>query len=245
MMSNISSIVRRFNRFELKYVLSLNAAEGFRRELLAFLQPDAHGDAGGSYAVASLYYDSPDYRCYWEKLEGLRFRRKLRIRHYETPAALTPDTPVFVEIKQRINRVTQKRRVLLPYGDARRLCDARELAEYPPRDQRVVDEIYAMLWEYDLRPTSVVSYARRAYIGTEYDVGLRVTFDTNLRCRAQDLQLHDQQVGRLMTSPDQVVMEVKVNERIPYWLTELIARHNFRLTRISKYCMSVEALARR
>ena len=44
-----------------------------------------------------------------------------------------------------------------------------------------------------------------------------------------------------MLPPDRVVMEIKVNERIPYWLTELVAAHNLQMVRMSKYCRSLEA----
>ena len=44
-----------------------------------------------------------------------------------------------------------------------------------------------------------------------------------------------------MLSANQVVMEIKVNERIPTWLTGLIASHNLRMVRVSKYCRSIEA----
>jgi hypothetical protein len=219
---DISRTIRKFNRFELKYLLPIEAADLFRQELGAYLKPDGYGDDEGSYAVSSLYYDSPAYRFYWEKMEGLKFRRKLRIRHYETQAELTPDTAVFVEIKQRLDRVTQKRRVLLPYGDALRLCNERVMPEHRPQDRMVIEEIHSMVWQYNLRPISLVSYLRQAYVGADYDVGLRVTFDTNLRYRSRDLQLHSKQIGRFMASPGIVVMEIKVNERIPYWLTELI-----------------------
>jgi hypothetical protein len=243
-MNGVGSIVRKFNRFELKYLLSLDAARGFEHELAAYLQPDDHLNGGGHYAVSSLYYDSPDYRFYWEKMEGLKFRRKLRIRHYETRAALTPDTPVFVEGKQRLDRVTQKRRVVLPYRDALLLCNERTVPEHRPQDNAVIEEVLAMLWQYNLRPTSVVRYLRRAYVGTDYDVGLRVTFDTNLTYRARDLHLDSKQIGAGMLPLDRVVMEVKVNERIPYWLTELVAEFNLRLIRVSKYCQSLEAAQR-
>ena len=36
------------------------------------------------------------------------------------------------------------------------------------------------------------------------------------------------------------VMEIKVNERLPYWLTELVAAHNLQMVRVSKYCRSIE-----
>jgi hypothetical protein len=38
-----------------------------------------------------------------------------------------------------------------------------------------------------------------------------------------------------------VVMEIKINERMPYWLTEMLATHNMQIIRISKYCRSIEA----
>jgi hypothetical protein len=37
------------------------------------------------------------------------------------------------------------------------------------------------------------------------------------------------------------VMEIKVNERTPYWITDLAARRNLNLVRISKYVQSIEA----
>jgi hypothetical protein len=125
-MSNLSHTIRRFNRFELKYLVTLKQAELFKKALRAYLLADEHGNGNGRYTLASLYYDSPDLRCYWEKVDGIRFRRKLRIRRYVSDEPLTGDTPVFVEIKQRLDRVTQKRRVILSYRDAMHLCNDRQ-----------------------------------------------------------------------------------------------------------------------
>lgn len=240
MSNKLSHTIRRFNRFELKYLLTLKQAEIFKKALRAYLLTDEHGN--GRYELASLYYDSPDFRCYWEKVDGVRFRRKLRIRRYETPGTpLTTDTPVFVEIKQRVDRVTQKRRVILPYGEALRLCNRRQYPEQvAAEDEAVLDEIYAYLWQYNLRPVSIVRYERQAFIGTEYDLGLRVTFDTSLNYQVHQLRLEEEVSSLPMVSPDRTVMEIKVNERIPYWLTEMIAAHDLRMIRISKYCRSIE-----
>jgi hypothetical protein len=240
-MSNLSHTIRKFNRFELKYVISLAEAERFKAGLRAYLVPDEHGEGNGRYEVTSLYYDSPDLRCYREKMDGLKFRRKLRLRHYETGEVLTEEAPVFVEIKQGIDRVTQKRRAVLPYGDALRLCNDRQLPDVPPEDNAVIEEVYAFLWGYNLRPASIVRYERQAFIGTEYDIGLRVTFDSWLEFQSHPLHLHEASSSLPMLSPNLVVMEIKVNERIPYWLTEMIAAHNLQMVRVSKYCRSIEA----
>jgi SPX domain protein involved in polyphosphate accumulation len=244
-MSSLSHTIRRFNRFELKYLVPIRTAEAFKGSLRTYLVPDDHGDAGGSYGVSSLYYDSPGFCFYWEKVDGVRFRRKLRIRSYGTAERFSGDTPVFVEIKQRLKRVTQKRRTLLPYGEALRLCNGRRRPDparsiHTPYDAAVLDEIAAMLWQYNLRPASLVRYTRQALIGTDYDIGLRVTFDTDLSYRANHLALDDGATGLTLFPPDWAVVEIKVNERIPYWLTEVVAAHNLNLVRVSKYCRSIE-----
>jgi hypothetical protein len=240
-MNHISSAIRKFNRFELKYVLPIKAANLLKQELGAYLEPDRYGDNVGRYGVSNLYYDSPDLRCYWEKADGLRFRRKLRIRHYETGEVFTDETPVFLEIKQRVDRVTQKRRAVLPYREALRLCNDRQIPNHAPDDKAVIEEIFVFLWQYNLRPASIVRYGRQAFIGTDYDIGLRVTFDTSLSFQSHPLRLHEQPPGLPMLSANLVVMEIKVNERIPYWLTEMIAAHDLQMVRVSKYCRSIEA----
>lgn len=240
-MNALSHTIRKFNRFELKYIITLEQAARFRQALRAFLVPDEHGNNNGRYSLSSLYYDSPDLRCYREKENGIKFRRKLRIRHYQDGILFTDETPVFVEIKQRVDRVTQKRRALLPYRDALRLCNLREIPEHDEADRKVIEEIYAFLWAYNLRPASMITYDRQALVGTTYDAGLRVTFDTALTYHIPPFQLHEKRAGLLMIPANKVVMEIKVNERIPTWLVNLIAEHNLPLQRISKYCTSIEA----
>ena len=241
-MDNLSHTIRKFNRFELKYILTLQQAEQFKKGLRNYLVPDEHGNNNGRYALTSLYYDSPSLRCYWEKENGLKFRRKLRLRRYETGEIITEETPVFLEIKQRVDRVTQKRRAVLPYGEALRLCNDRQMPEsYAPEDKEVIEEIFVFLWQYNLRPVNIIRYDRQAFMGTEYDIGLRVTFDTSLSFQTHPLHLHERPSPIPMLSPNLTVMEIKVNERIPYWLTNMIAAQNLQLIRVSKYCRGIEA----
>jgi hypothetical protein len=239
-MNHLSHTIRKFNRFELKYLVSIQQAEAFRKTLTAYLVPDQHGDALGLYELSSLYYDSPDYRFYWEKMDGIRYRRKLRIRHYMNSQPLHGDQPVYIEIKQRLNRVTQKRRVVLAYQDALQLCNNRQPPAGAPEDQAVLDEVMSMLWQYDLHPASVVTYSRLALVGTDFDIGLRVTFDRDLRSRIHSLSLMDSQYDTYLYPPDLCIIEIKANECIPYWLTEEVAKHQLNLIRVSKYCRSIE-----
>ncbi len=235
--------IRKFNRFELKYMVDRGQISSFRADLPDRLERDAHG-VNGFYPVWSLYYDTRDLRFYWEKIDGERFRRKLRIRSYGPPDALTATSPVWVEIKQRVNRVTQKRRVRLTYAEARALCNGREPAAYPDADSSFVEEVLTLTGALQLRPVTIVGYVREAYIGLEEDSGLRLTIDTRVRGRDRDLEIGAPAENRFIIPPHLSIVEVKVNERLPYWLTELIARHNFSLMRVSKYCQSIEAFER-
>jgi hypothetical protein len=230
-----------FNRFELKYVADLSQAAALRDELRLRLDVDTQGAPGGTYPLWSLYFDSPTLTAYWEKIDGHRFRRKVRIRHYGDPSTLRGDTSVMVEIKQRVNRVTQKRRAPMSYDDALALCCDGVVPEHEARDDQFISEVAGLVHRGHLRPTTVVGYHREALVGGELDDGLRVTFDRRLRGRARDLDLRIEGENRSLLPVRFVVIEVKIDERAPRWLTYTMARHGLRLVRVSKYCLSVEA----
>lgn len=232
-----------FNRYEIKYLAPTAVVTDLRHELAARLDLDGHGVSGG-YGVWSVYYDTTDLRFYWEKIEGLRFRRKLRVRHYGDRFTVDEDTPVYVEIKQRVNRVTQKRRVGLPYRLARELCDRRVMVEHGPQQRAFLEEVLELLSGLDLRPVAMTGYQREAFVGRDADSGLRVTVDHRVRGRDRDFDFAASAQNRLIVPAGLAVVEFKANERVPYWLTDLAARLNLSVVRVSKYCQSVEAFGR-
>ncbi|WEH12827.1 polyphosphate polymerase domain-containing protein [Streptomyces sp. VNUA24] len=237
----MASRLHAFNRFELKYLVPVEQAADIRDELAERMDRDLHSPVGG-YGVWSLYYDTPQLRFYWEKIEGLKFRRKLRIRHYGNLDGVTEESPVCVEIKQRVNRVTQKRRITLPYEVARRLCDGREMVEHSPKESAFIQEVLELIVRLNLQPTAITGYQREALVGRDADTGLRVTFDRRVRGRDRDFHFGISTPENRFTIPPHLsVMEIKVNERTPHWITDLAARRNLNLVRISKYVQSVEA----
>jgi hypothetical protein len=247
-------VIRRFNRYELKYVVDARRYRTLVEDLGHFLVPDGHGDASGRYPVVSLYYDSPDLEAYHSKVEGLRFRRKLRLRVYPPAGDVRKVTIGHVEIKQRINRTVQKRRLVLPLAQAIALCRADDVnAEFDELDAAVASEVHYMVRAQRLRPTCIVSYLRQAFVAERFDSGMRVTFDSNLRGRMTALRVNERARNHFFLPPDRLVLEVKVNERIPHFMVTLLARHDCVLTRLSKYCAVVDreqarlglALARR
>lgn len=231
----------RFSRYELKYVVPIEQLPALRAEVRTRLEPDAYSPTG-EYAVWSLYYDTPGLRAYWEKIDGERFRRKVRIRHYGDPHGIGDGDDVWVEIKQRVDRTTQKRRLRLPYAEARRLCAGELPAEVPPASQAFAEEVAGLASGLSLRPVAMVGYQREAYVGTDYDPGVRITFDKRVRGRDRDLRFGEPtDANRFAVDPSLAVMEIKVDVRAPKWVSAMAATHGLRVTRLSKYCRVVDA----
>ncbi|WP_299564239.1 polyphosphate polymerase domain-containing protein [uncultured Mycolicibacterium sp.] len=235
-----ASRLHAFNRYEIKYLLDELKVPQLREELAKRMATDPHSPRGG-YPVTSLYYDTQDLRFYWEKIEGLRFRRKLRMRLYGRPDECTDDTPVQVEIKQRVNRVTQKRRIALPYAQARRWLDDRVPPETGPHQHGFISEVTTLLGNLDLRPIVTTGYLREAFVGQDADLGLRVTIDHRVHGRDRDFHFASGAQNRFIIPPKLAIVEIKANERVPYWVTDLAARLDMPVVRISKYCQSVQA----
>ena len=234
-------MIKHFNRYELKYIIDARRYRGLVEDLTNFMVPDAYGDVDGFYRVISLYYDSPDFCCYRSKLDGLKFRRKLRIRIYVYPGQdLRTVKTAFIEIKQRMNRTVQKRRLVLPLEQAERLCAGDEIPDdLDAEDTATASEVAYMVRTLRLRPSCVVSYRRRAFMGGRYERGMRLTFDMQLQGRVHALHVNELATNRSFLPPGWLVMEVKVNERIPAWAVSLLGKHECRLERVSKYCGAV------
>ncbi|WP_306357951.1 MULTISPECIES: polyphosphate polymerase domain-containing protein [unclassified Nocardia] len=235
-----ASALHAFNRYEIKYLANERDVPALRSALRARMRTDANSPHGG-YPVTSLYYDTRDLRFYWEKIEGLRFRRKLRLRVYGAPDRIADDSQAFVEIKQRVNRVTQKRRIRLSYRHARELCSGMLEVPVSEREQAFVDEVTELVAKLRLRPIVTTGYTREAFVGADADLGLRATIDHRVHGRDRDFDLGLRAENRFIIPPHLCIVEIKANERIPYWISDLTARLNMSVVRISKYCQSVEA----
>lgn len=235
-------MIRRFNRFELKYLVTADQRDALIEDLLPHMAPDPEGSKEGIYKIRSLYFDTHDLAFYRSKIDGNRYRRKVRIRVYGN-GDNSPEQPAMVEIKQRISRTTQKRRVKLTLGEAFELCAGRlETPPKDPRDLEVAQEIGYLVGSLHLQPTCLISYVRQAFMGGIYEPGLRVTFDTALWCADPSRGFAEPHAPKRFLDPRYLVLEVKANDAVPLWVARALARHGCELDRFSKYCAGVSYL---
>jgi len=227
------SYTRAFNRYEIKYVLHYEQAARLLEMIDPFIEVDRYAGAHGHYRIVSLYYDSPQLVAFWEKIDGVKFRRKLRVRRYDADT----DGRAYLEIKQRIDRTVQKRRVAGEAGEIIAwLGGATDDGDF---DDPVYQEAQWLAHTQRLKPQVITSYTREAYFG-KYERGLRVTLDKNIRWRPFRGPLRcSPGSDRFILPPHQFVLEVKCNDMIPGWLCSCLNHLNLQIDRFSKYCGAI------
>ena len=97
-------------RHELKYEMELGLASQFFDDIQPYCELDKHATATKSYEIASIYYDTADLRFYRDREESVGYRRKIRLRAYNTEGK---STALFIEIKEKNNNSVFKRRAPL------------------------------------------------------------------------------------------------------------------------------------
>jgi hypothetical protein len=63
-----------------------------------------------------------------------------------------------------------------------------------------------------------------------------------LSCRGPESGLSASQPAHYFLPPDWVVLEIKADEKVPIWVTRMVARHGLQLKRMSKYCEGLAKL---
>ena len=67
------------------------------------------------------------------------------------------------------------------------------------------------------------------------DSGLRITFDTNIRWRDEELDLRFGDYGKPVLPGEQVLMEIKMPGTCPLWLSHILNSNGIYPTSFSKY----------
>lgn len=224
-----------FQRIEKKYILNEYQYKALRN----YLDKIAKVDQYGWSTILNLYFDTPDYRLIRASIEGKQYKEKLRFRSYGVPQDTSSS---FVEMKKKYKGVVYKRRIDLSYQDAIEYLKNKGEIENPDQKQK---EIRYFFNHYpDLKPMMALSYDRIALAGIE-DPNFRVTFDTNLRWRTDDLDLRYGNVGYDILGPNLYLMELKIAGAVDPELSEVMSRLKIFPTNFSKYGRGYQMLLKK
>ena len=211
-------------RYELKYILNEEQKERFLAGLAGHMQADQFGLT----SIASLYYDTPDYRLIRTSIEKPMFKEKIRLRSY---GLATDSSPVFLELKRKAYGIVYKRRVQSTIPLVRRFFN-RE-GDICAGGQ-INNELTYFRDYYDaLVPSCLIIYDRTAYFEPGGD--LRLTIDRNPRYRSDNLDLRQSMDGISLLPEDSAILEIKVQDAVPLWLSSLLSEEKIYKTSFSKY----------
>ena len=85
-----------------------------------------------------------------------------------------------------------------------------------------------------IQPMMYIGYNRYSMKGIE-DERIRITFDHDLTYRPYDLSLLAGRHGGHLLLANHVIMEVKIPEACPFWLSEIMDRYQLSPSSFSKY----------
>jgi SPX domain protein involved in polyphosphate accumulation len=214
-----------FKRVEKKYMLT---AEQYAY-VMERIAPYMHADRFGETEIRNIYFDNTSDELIETSLEKPVYKEKLRLRSYGIPTA---ESTVFFEIKKKYNGVVYKRRIAMTRNEAYRYIESGEL---PSRlVGNIPAEIDYMIRRYRLFPKAYISYHRIALVGNA-DPELRITFDSEITSRYDDVRLESTAPGEQLLPEGAHLMEIKIPGALPLWLAHVLSEKNIFPHSFSKF----------
>ncbi len=232
-------------RFEYKYKVPNEHLDSLRERVTPFLKIDPFANREGKkeYIVRSIYLDNLRLSSYFEKIEGLPYRNKFRIRGYNEETARNT---VFLEIKRKHLNNIAKTRVPLSYNNLSDVLNRQNgRINVEVADDKLIRNIQSFLYYYyrnRLQPVILIVYNREAFSG-RFDNSLRLTFDKNIRSifmpEFDDLFLDEHHFTPAMKN--YFVLEFKFFDTVPLWFKQIVNDFNLARSAISKYTICIDS----
>lgn len=211
-----------FRRVEEKYFLDQNQKNKLLDEISKYITKDEYYKSN----ILNIYFDNPNKELVIRSIDKPIYKDKVRLRSYSVP---TLDDEVFLEIKNKYQNITNKRRIKLKLS---------EFYDYMYNkkkiDNQIMKEIDHLFKYYDLKPNYFIAYDRLSYKGLD-DENLRITIDSNLRSRNNDLKLEYGDQGEKFFDDDKFILEIKTLNSIPLWLSSILSKLKIYPISFSKY----------
>jgi len=199
-------------RYEIKYLLGAREKEAVLQAMSPYMELDEYGRT----TIRNVYFDTDSFRLIRRSLEKPVYKEKLRLRSYG-PAKET--SPIYVELKKKYEGIVYKRRERMILSEAVPYLAGKS---EPGFDSQILHEITWFRNYYrGLVPAMYIAYDRIACFGTE-DRNFRVTFDTNIRWRTDNLCLDGPTEGTRLLEPGWYLMEVKTPGAVPLWFSKIL-----------------------
>lgn len=214
--------------------------DDLRSMILPFVELDtfAAGKNNGEYTVKSIYFDTSNFDYFFEKVDGFKLRKKIRIRGYNDE---NDQNTVFLEVKRKYYEPISKTRAPMTYEKLRMLFEGSgsdALAELTDVNHEVINgagSFFYHVYSNNLKPVVLVIYDREPF-HDKFGNGVRLTLDKNLRSVAYPgiNDLFDESKAKVAL-PDSFIFEVKFYDEFPFWLRGIVGHFGIIRQSASKY----------
>ena len=196
-------------RNEIKFIINKNMAEVLKQRLSLIMEVDKNSvNSDNSYYIRSLYFDDEDSNAFYEKLDGVEYRKKYRIRIYNLD-----DKFIRLECKYKHNNMTSKDQILITKEECSKIIDGK-IDDFKLTKDNILKQFLVDYRLNRLKPSIIVDYNRLAFTYHVSDV--RITFDSKIKSGLYNYNLFDENACTYSVIDDsEVVLEVKFNEVLP------------------------------
>ncbi len=212
-----------FKRVEEKYILTLEQWNLLFQKINKYIEKDKFPKS----TICNIYFDTEDNKLIINSLEKPIYKEKVRLRSYNIPNL---DDNVFLEIKSKYKGTVGKRRIKLKLSEFYRYLYNNNV----PCDEQIMKELDYLFKYYKLIPSYFIAYDRKSYRGC-LEKDLRITIDSNLRSRKEDLKLELGDAGKKYFDSDKCIMEIKTLGAMPLWLVRNLSELQIYPVSFSKY----------
>jgi len=221
-----------FNRVEMKYIFDKGQMKG----IIDTAGDRLTGDDYEESTVRSIYFDTEDFVLARRSIDKPVYKEKLRLRSYYP--AKGADI-VFMEIKKKYDGVVYKRRTDMKYQDALEWMGGRGRRNPSTQIESEIDQLSRRYGH--LIPQMLITYDRTAMRGS-LDDSFRITFDSNVKARTEDVDLGSDIGGKDLLKHGYVLMELKSNGGVPIWLSNYLCENRLYPVSFSKYGAAYKSL---
>ncbi len=222
--------MKRRYRSENKFIISPAIAKELKCKLKTILEYDPNADENGVYIIKSLYFDDLDNSAYYEKLDGILYRKKYRIRIYNND-----DKVINLERKYKHNNLTSKDQMLISKEIYSKIIDG-NIDDIDISEDNLLSQFIAESKIKNLVPSVTVEYKRNVFIYPLSNV--RITIDEGIKSGRYNYDLFESDTPeyRIM-NPNEVVLEVKYDNFLPEHIEKILESVPLYRQAVSKFAI--------
>lgn len=225
-------------RHEIKFIISKQMSLILKQRLALAMNVDKNSvNLDNTYFIRSLYFDDINSTAYYEKIDGVLYRKKYRIRIYNNDSSF-----IRLERKWKHNNMTSKDQLKISKENCINLLTNQfDNIDKELLNNSLMKEFITDIKVFGLKPSVIVDYKRLAY--TYHISEVRITFDEIIKSGLYNCNLFNMnRITYDVIDNNEVVLEVKFNEVLPEHISIILQTIPMYRQAVSKFalCRSIK-----